>query len=468
MMNLGLAKKAYMLEFLKNDEVKECFTFAVPPESEDFDFGHRVSETKVFGGTAFDDYGNEAIKITLSGSTVNDELKLIYRGLTKPPDFLTGEEEIFCLQKTIADWHALSTDSGEKTVWLYDLSKMSLLDAARGKPSRNYWRVVIKDLKVKRDKSRPFAYSYTLEMTGIIDDEHKSATPLSKNVTDVLDKVADVVKVVEKVAKYSAAAIDLTKTTVKAAKDVYDECVELKNAAPSHKVSATFMMAFDAGHTRVFSNELNLNVYNNARALNYMRLRLETNVRSDEKELRDNQREALKEDAIREKVETMAEEQKIAEEVKAGAILLSFNTSGGSKILPQALDKGERPKMPAAPTLRCFKFTGWYSDKACTTPYEFGEVLENTEVFAGWERVSAIVSFLRKVKGVWCQATESVEVPLYFKVKPPAIYSGAGDKSEFEGWYSDEGCTQKFDFDQLIITDTKVYGKWEAKGGSRK
>ena len=97
-------RKAYMLEFLDGGVVKECFTFSLPPESEDFDFPQRITETKTFGGSVFDDYGNDTYKITLSGSTVNEDKKFIYRGLTKIPRYLTGTKEIFELQKIIKNW----------------------------------------------------------------------------------------------------------------------------------------------------------------------------------------------------------------------------------------------------------------------------------------------------------------------------------------------------------------------------
>ena len=43
-------RKAYMLEFLEGDDLRECFTFSVPPESEELQFPQRVTETKTFGG----------------------------------------------------------------------------------------------------------------------------------------------------------------------------------------------------------------------------------------------------------------------------------------------------------------------------------------------------------------------------------------------------------------------------------
>ena len=142
-----------MLEFLEGDELKDCFTFSVPPESEEFDFPQRVAETKTFGGSVFDDYGNDTYRITINGSTVNEEKKAIYRG-SKTPLYLTGTKEVFELQRIIRDWAANKnvTDPNKKKVYLYDLSKASVLQLSTGVASRNFWRVFIKDLKIKRDK----------------------------------------------------------------------------------------------------------------------------------------------------------------------------------------------------------------------------------------------------------------------------------------------------------------------------
>ncbi|MDR0473678.1 MAG: surface-adhesin E family protein, partial [Treponema sp.] len=104
------------------------FSFAVPPESEDFDFGQRVTETKTLSGSVFDDYGNDTIGIQISGTTINEEKKLIYQGQNGMfiPNYLSGEKEIFALQKLISDW-GKGDKIPSKRIYLYDLSKMSLL-----------------------------------------------------------------------------------------------------------------------------------------------------------------------------------------------------------------------------------------------------------------------------------------------------------------------------------------------------
>ena len=67
LLNANYWKKAYLLEFRKNEEVTDAFTFSVPPESEEFLFPQRKNETKTFGGAVVADYGNDLVQVNLSG-----------------------------------------------------------------------------------------------------------------------------------------------------------------------------------------------------------------------------------------------------------------------------------------------------------------------------------------------------------------------------------------------------------------
>jgi hypothetical protein len=102
--NRQLYKKAYLLEFVKNGQVDDVFTFSIPPENEELSYTQRKTEVKTFGGLHVDEYGSDAVKILLSGSTVNQELKLIY-GAEKGNKEMTGEEEIYRLRDLIEEYN---------------------------------------------------------------------------------------------------------------------------------------------------------------------------------------------------------------------------------------------------------------------------------------------------------------------------------------------------------------------------
>jgi hypothetical protein len=165
-----LYKKAYLIEFMNEDgtEAEEAFTFSVPPESEELSYPQRKTETKTFGGLHVDDYGIDAVKISLSGSTVNQELKLIYN--PKSPggeNYKTGEQEIYLLRDLLKEWKSgekLNQNKIQRVIMLYDLSKMS----KKGDEFiKNYWRVFPGELKIRRSSEKPFTYKYSIDFTGV-------------------------------------------------------------------------------------------------------------------------------------------------------------------------------------------------------------------------------------------------------------------------------------------------------------
>lgn len=177
--------QSYMLEFKTNGIPIDAFVFSLPPQQEDFTFPQRVNETKTFGGVVVDDYGNDTIKITLSGSTVNNSFRMI-RGGAKGviPRFVTGEEEIFTLQKKLKEYGESYSLAGKQT-FLYELS----FGAALG--GNKWWQVWVQDLQIKRDRNSPFAYNYTLSMIG--NPETIQKTNILAAVLSVIDEVRQII-----------------------------------------------------------------------------------------------------------------------------------------------------------------------------------------------------------------------------------------------------------------------------------
>jgi nucleoid-associated protein YgaU len=176
--NWELYKKAYFIEFLGEDgtTVEDAFAFSVPPESEELTYTQRKTETKTFGGLHVDEYGIDAVKIVLSGSTINQELKMIYGG-EKGNKWLSGEYEIYYLRDLLKK-HRTGADNLKKKIRLYDLSKMnvdpeSAKEAAKKSIIKNYWQVFPGDFKIRRSNDRPFTYKYSFEFTGVSLEEGK-------------------------------------------------------------------------------------------------------------------------------------------------------------------------------------------------------------------------------------------------------------------------------------------------------
>jgi len=433
-MNLNLFRKAYMLEFLENDVPREVFTFSVPPESEDFDFAQRVTETKTFGGSVFDDYGNDTIKINLSGSTVNEEKKIIYKGLTKFPKYLTGEKEIFHLQKILEEWGEIEKIPSKK-VYLYDLSKMSAIQMAAiaggGAPSRNYWRVAIKSLKIKRAKDKPRTYNYTLEMIGF-NDPKSVLEPLFGGALEVLDAIQNVIDIIDAVlgyAEFAAAAIDSIAKFTTDTKQAFEKLGKADWTSPtgiiknvSGIVDSTFRI------TGVSSNN---NVFNTAQKLISAVNKFASLGASEE--------------TPQSSVTSQNDERSI-----------TFNTGAGSYIAPVKVAFGEKLTSPANPTLVKHTFGGWYTDNSFTTEFDFDiEISDNMTLYAKWTQSVATVTFNSRLGTA--VPTHNINIGTVIAAPDPAPTRTG---YVFEHWCIDIAGDNRFNFTTPITGDITLYARW--------
>ncbi|MDR1218660.1 MAG: hypothetical protein LBK73_03510 [Treponema sp.] len=195
-----LWKKSYLIEFVgENGASLDAFTFSVPPESEEITYSQRKSETKTFGGLHVDDYGLDAVKISLSGSTINQDLKKIYNPKAPGADkWMTGEHEIYYLRDLIKKYKTGDNMGKEIKIMLYDLSKISSMTAEHADNTesgaiKNYWRVFPGDFKIRRSSDRPFAYKYSVEFTAVDEGEGEyPAMPPEKKLSaarEALNKI---------------------------------------------------------------------------------------------------------------------------------------------------------------------------------------------------------------------------------------------------------------------------------------
>ena len=430
-------RKAYMLEFLNDTEVVEVFTFSVPPEGEEFDFPQRVNETKTFGGSVFDDYGNDTYRITLNGTTINEEKKFIYRGLKKAPLYLSGTKEIFELQKIIKNWADGKVSTGffrkgvddigtssKRKVYLYDLSKMSVLQIATGVASRNYWRVFIKDLKIKRDKSKPKTYNYTLEMIAVEDEEGKKNGFFGSDIADSINALQDAMDKVNTV-------MEITEATTAA----FNETAVLLN---------TLTKNLDRAHERQIVTAT-LDTFTRVLGADSSSLyNCTANVLLGVQNFR----------GICENSESGVTKKSSSE--NTGVFTAQFDTDGGSYVKTQKIEYCKTVEKPENPTKEYHDFSGWYSDEAFTTEYDFTqEVTENLTIFAKWVLATAKVTFNSRngssVTPQYVAVGNKAEVPT-----PPTRSGYAFDK-----WYTDYACTTEFDFDTPITADITLYAGWK-------
>lgn len=156
--NEPFVNNCYGLEFTASNNVSDFILFSLPPQNESFTFAQRVAETKTFGGSVFEDYGNDSVIIQLTGTTTNTERRIVYVGTTyttKYQTFLTGEEEIAKIQNLIATY-GKRKNLDRKQVRFYCLSN----------PGFKSFVGRINKFEIKRSKENPLSYTYTLEFIG--------------------------------------------------------------------------------------------------------------------------------------------------------------------------------------------------------------------------------------------------------------------------------------------------------------
>ena len=255
-LNEKLWKSAYLIEFFKDGTLQDAFTFSVPPQNEEFVYPQRVSETKTFGGTVIDDYGNDSCKITLSGTTINQELKLIYRGI-KGFKQLNGQDEIFYLKELLQKYGKYTNLSG-KEVRLYALTSGR---KNKGGKNQKSWRIFVNELQIKRSKDMPFTYFYTLNCIGVpiesfvkpqileaaiktVNDAFNSfygildgALETASQYLSYIDEFSELVSVinnnVERVGEYIDSFTGLATGAIDKVTNVVDETVSLHNTVLS-------------------------------------------------------------------------------------------------------------------------------------------------------------------------------------------------------------------------------------------
>ena len=445
--SIGLLKwrKAYMLEFLDDTNVVEVFTFSVPPESEEFVFPQRITETKTFGGSVFDDYGNDTYKITLSGSTINEDKKFIYRGL-RPPLYLTGTKEIFELQKIIHNWADGKVAKGffrntpdgkasKRKIYLYDLSKMSVLQIASGTATRNYWRVFIKDLKIKRDKSKPKTYNYTLEMIGVEEEKKrktgKKATWIDSmagavdKIQGVMDNIASVMDLTEA----STAALNQTATAVSHAMKSYERMKNRKNT------TVAVMLGVGTRHdtvSRILGGDNN-SFYNSTKNVlaacsTFIGIARGNGGASSKSSTSQN----------------------------TDVFTVRFSTGDGSGIPTQHVKYSKVAEKPADPVRKKYRFGGWYKDSTYTAEYDFAtEITANITLYAKWVLEVATITYNSK--------NGSLVIPQEVTVgeKTTAPTPPTRNGYIFNKWCIDYECTIEFNFDTAITENITLYAAWK-------
>lgn len=139
---------------------------------------------------------------------------------------------------------------------------------------------------------------------------------------------------------------------------------------------------------------------------------------------------------------------------------VTFDANGGTLAgsAEVKVKEGEKVAEPTAdPTRAGHDFTGWYTNAAATTVYDFSSaVTANLTLYAGWA-AHVTVTF---VYGDYTGAPEDEAVELSAGGKVTAPSSPVREGYLFLGWFTDEACTTEFDFTSAVTANVTLYAGW--------
>lgn len=157
----------------------------------------------------------------------------------------------------------------------------------------------------------------------------------------------------------------------------------------------------------------------------------------------------------------------------AQAFTVKFDANGhGHATVPadQTVELNGKATKPADPTAEGYVFRGWYTTAACTTEFDFNTpIAADTTLYAKWDEIYTVTFNV----GGHGTAPTPQKVENGSKATKPENPTAKGWR--FDGWYTDEKCTARYDFDKAVTANTTLYAKWtqlftltfETNGGTK-
>lgn len=143
---------------------------------------------------------------------------------------------------------------------------------------------------------------------------------------------------------------------------------------------------------------------------------------------------------------------------------VTFDSNGGSVVLPQTVEKYGLVKQPADPTRDGYTFDGWYAAADGGQKFSFNiAVTGNIILYAHWKRNSPeaqtyTVTF--DSRGGSAVASQTVKKDDFAKQPAGPVRDGY----TFDGWYTAADGGQKFDFHTAIAANITLYAHWINSG----
>ena len=147
-----------------------------------------------------------------------------------------------------------------------------------------------------------------------------------------------------------------------------------------------------------------------------------------------------------------------------------FQTAYGTAPAEQKVALNGKATKPADPTATGYIFKGWYTSQLYTAEFDFNTpIAADTTLYAKWNETYTVTFNV----GVHGTAPTAQTVENGGKATKPENPTAKGWR--FDGWYTDEKCTARYDFDKAVTANTTLYAKWtqlftltfETNGGTK-
>ena len=147
-----------------------------------------------------------------------------------------------------------------------------------------------------------------------------------------------------------------------------------------------------------------------------------------------------------------------------------FQTAYGTAPAEQKVALNGKATKPADPTATGYIFKGWYTSQLYTAEFDFNTpITADTTLYAKWDEIYTVTFNV----GGHGTAPAAQKVENGGKATKPENPTAKGWR--FDGWYTDERCTARYDFDKAVTANTTLYAKWtqlftltfETNGGTK-
>lgn len=147
-----------------------------------------------------------------------------------------------------------------------------------------------------------------------------------------------------------------------------------------------------------------------------------------------------------------------------------FQTAYGTPPAEQKVALNGKATKPADPTATGYIFKGWYTSQLYTAEFDFNTpITADTTLYAKWNETYTVTFNV----GDHGTAPTAQTVENGGKATKPENPTAKGWR--FDGWYTDERYTARYDFDKAVTANITLYAKWtqlftltfETNGGTK-